>query len=193
MKRIAPTILAILIAAPALAQPWEGYYQPTSSPRPDFAVLALDPEGEHGPDRYHFVSLADLMAPVYTFPDNLTRYIAVKRSTGRPTFTAAELAAGATSPGLLTAAPVPRIPQGSGGVWVGVAVPAARPLTYTAFGSAESRTDRTGTFVPQAGAVTLDGAEHSVWVGNETIAFGLDRRHVFFAPGASVPVEGGAR
>ena len=191
MRLVAICALVLLAAAPASAQDWERFYPEAAELKPEMLTLLLDPTVPRDQEgRYAWVSLRDLLAPVYTFPDAATRYVALKRAASRPTFTAAELAGGTTSSGLLTAAPVPRISQGSEGVWVGVGVPKNRPLTYTAFGSPASLTDRTGTFVPQSGAVTLGGTEYSVWVGNETIAFGLDRRHVFFARGALVPAAG---
>ena len=178
-------LAVLLLAGPASAQRWEGYYQPTDTPRPDHRVLVLNPAGEAGTDRYDFLSLGDLMAPVYTFPDTATRYVALKASQSRPTFTATDMAAGGASPGLLTAAPIPR-PDASG-VWIGVAVPDNRPLTYATIGTADRRTDRTGAFVPQAGTVTLGGATYGVWVANQTYAAGLDGRYLFFARAASVP------
>ena len=103
MRRIVyATILAVLLAVPALAQPWEGYYQPTDDRRPDFAVLVLDPTGGPGADRYHFVSLETLFAGLDVFPDLRPRYVAVKaRGIGLdPAFTAAELLAGAVVNGV---------------------------------------------------------------------------------------------
>ena len=189
MRIVSATILVVLLAAPAMAQPWEGYYQPTASPRPDHQVLVLNPEGGAGADRYDFLSLADLMAPVYTFPDAATRYVAVKVSGTRPVFTAADMSAGGTSPGLLTAAPIPR--PGGAAVWIAVAAPTNRPLTYAAVGASYGRTDRTGAFVPQPGTVTLGSSDYTVWVGNATIASGLDGNFMFFARGASVPASTG--
>ena len=186
MNHIAIALLALLIAAPAAAQDWERVFDTVEAGDGGYKVLMLDPsQPRSSTDRYKLVSLADLMAPVYTFPDSATRYVANKASATRPTFTATEMAAGGTSPGLLTAAPIPR-PTATG-VWVAVAVPENRPLTYGAIGTADRRTDRTGVFVPQAGTVTLGDDSYAVWVANETWSGGLDRRFMFFARAATVP------
>ena len=180
MKRICTALLLTAFAVPAAAQDWERVFSTVEAGEGAYKVLMLDPsEPRTSTDRYKLVSLADFMAPVYTFPDAATRYVALKAAATRPTFTAAEMAAGGTSSGLMTAAPIPR-PTATG-VWVAVAVPANRPLTYAAIGTADRRTDRTGAFVPQAGTVTLGGASYTVWVANETWSGGLDRRFMFFA------------
>ena len=183
-------VAAVALASPASAQDWAHFYPEADERRADMLVQVLDPEvprGERG--RYVNMTLGDLLAGVHTFPDTLARYVAVKAASSRPTFTAADLMAGSSSPGLLTAAGVPPLPAGESGVWVAAAVPVHRPLSYAAIGVAGRRTDRTGAFVPQGSTVTLDGVEYSVWVANETVSLLLEGQFVFFDR-AAVPQGG---
>ena len=180
MKRIA-ALLALFIAAPVSGQDWERVFTADPVPDPGFRVLMLNPEADRAStDRYKLVSLADLMAPVYTFPDSATRYVAVKPGGGRrPTFTATDMLAGGISSALADAAPIPR-PSGPS-TWVAVAVPENRPLTYAAIGDANKRTDRTGAFVRQSGTVTIADTPYTVWVSNATFSGALDGRRLYFA------------
>ena len=73
----AAVAFVLCVTTSVMAQPWEGYYGATPTVQDDHQVLVLNPEGE-GQERYKFLSLPDLMAPVYTFPDTLVRYAAIK-------------------------------------------------------------------------------------------------------------------
>ena len=181
MNRLILGVLATaIVASPASAQDWERIFGTDSAPPADFSVLMLNPGvGRDSPDRYKIVSLADLVAPFYTFPDSLTRYVAVKTGSHRPTFTAADMRAGNTSPALLKSARIPRPSQASG--WVAVAVPLNRPLTYAAMGDRTVRHDRTGDFVRQAGTITLGGTAYTVWVADVTFSGATPNRSLYFS------------
>ena len=193
--RIASTAVlltvAVLLASPALSQPWEGYYQPTDERRADFQVLVLDPSGGPGAGRYHFLSLADLLRGVVEFPDTSRRYIALSE---HDPLTPASFAATdftRSVEGVLTGIKIPApLPDSFPVVWIGMAIPVDRsPPPYFSIGPLPG-INAVGSIQQQSGTVTIDGEVYAVWIALTTAAHAV-ADYVFFDSAAVV--EGGAQ
>ena len=158
MRISAVVLLAVLLAPPALAQPWEGYYETTDVRDGAMLVLVLDPDGE-GRTRYRFLALADLLRGAI---DLRERFAAAKTAgpatEAPPAFGAGDFLAGSSASGLNI--PAPPLPDGASAVWLAVAEPAGSAGSV----SVGAQGNVTEIFRP-GGAVELNGRDYVVRVG----------------------------
>ena len=154
----ATAVLVTILAAPARAQPWEGYYEATADRDGAMEVLVRDPDGE-GRTRYRFMSLADLL---HGAVDLHPRYAAAKTAgapaEAPPAFGVDDFLAGSSASG--PSIPAPPLPDDASAVWLAVAEPAGS--AGSVFVGAQGNV--TAIFRP-GGTVELGGRDYDVRVG----------------------------
>ena len=115
-------------------------------------------------DTYRFITFENLLADLVTFPDTLTRYVAIADGdAARPVFTAADMMAGSSGVGRATGIPVPDYGTFDY-IWIALAVPeSAGAQAFIGQGATNTGINFISSYEQQADVI-LGGATYDVWV-----------------------------
>ena len=183
-RLVSCALAVLLLAAPAAAQDFFEWEEITS--RNAGTVLQVyDPVS----DTYRYITFENLLAGLdITFPDGLTRYVAIADGdAARPVFTAANMVAGSSGVGPSTGIPIPDF--GSlNAIWIALAVPeSAGTLTFIGQGAINTGLNSISAFEQQAD-VTIAGAVYDVWVTvDEWFTEFLAGLHIYLTDDATNP------